>query len=151
VKHAATFTGLLFTQNIQRVLTGITGVHDNRLVKLTTDADVMTERILLQLNQRLFFLLEIVQPGLTLRDDARTSSLSAQLFEVISALNIQRMNAAGEGHFWTIANQLCHRAVTGQRTGYCQHKFHVAFAGFCQHIVNAAVQFFVVQAVKMAV
>jgi hypothetical protein len=61
------------------------------------------------------------------------------------------MHAAGEDDVVTRPHQLAHTAVSRQRRGHREAKFHIACGRFCQHIVHVFVQRLIIQTIKMAV
>ncbi|CAH0326387.1 hypothetical protein SRABI106_04634 [Rahnella aquatilis] len=127
----------LFFENIQCILAGITGMDDHRFVQLAANTDVLAERVLLQFQLMRFFLIKIIQTGFPHRHHFRAGGKLTQLVEIVTIVDIQRMNTAGKCHVRAITNQLRHCPIA--RQGCCdgQHKFHITFAGFFQHTVHA--------------
>ncbi|EHM47284.1 hypothetical protein HMPREF0880_03031 [Yokenella regensburgei ATCC 43003] len=124
-------------------------MHDHRLVKLATNADVMTEGLLLL--RFSFRGVKIVQPGFAQGNDALFCRHAAQIFHGVGFILIQRMNPAGKDDVIANANQLAHASVARKRSRNGKTEFHIAGGGFCQHVIDVFMQGLIIQAIEMAV
>ena len=123
-------------------------MDDHRLVELTANLNMVAKRqLLLRFG---FRRIEVIKAGFAHRDHALFCRQTAQRFNIVRFILIERMHTAGEDHFRAVAHQFTHMTVARQRRRDGQGKADVARGGFRHHVIHVFMQGLIIKAIEMA-